>query len=163
MSFSNLIGQKNTQHIHFIPEVSVGYIFDVGFTWGFDLNITALNFDIQNQSPATLGLGLSYNRFMYKRTKLRNWGFNIVGFSDYIFIKTGGNWMKTKWGVNNRNKTTSNGLGINLELGGTINQHLPFFSIRMFDAANPCLWLPLRKQYIFSIKYIYKLPTSFHI
>ncbi len=161
ITFSNVIGQQKIKGPNFIPEVFFGYIFDVGFTWGGDLNITVINFDIPNQTPASIGLGLSYNRFLYKETKLRNWGFNIVGFSDYVFIKTGGNWMKTKWGVNNRNKTTSNGLGINLELGGVINQHLPFFSIRMFDAANPCLWLPLRKQYQLNLKYMYKYTNLF--
>jgi hypothetical protein len=146
---------QSLDNIHVIPEVSIGYVFGVNFTWGIDMNITSFDVDIPNQNPASFGLGVSYNRLVHKRQTLGNWGFNVVGFSDHAFLKVGAAWMMTKWGENRINKTTSNGLGFNIELGGMISNKLPYLSIRMFDPINPCLWLPLRKQYQINLKYMY--------
>lgn len=141
--------------IHIIPEVSIGYVFGVNFTWGIDVSVTSFDVNIPNQNPASFGVGVSYNRLAYKRQYLGNWGFNVVGFSDYAFAKVGAAWMQTKWGENKINKTTSSGLGFNMEVGGTFAEKMPFISFRMFDPVNPCLWLPLRKQYQVNLKYLY--------
>ena len=55
--------------------------------------------------------------------------------------------MKTTWGVDERNKSKSNGFGINAELGLRPGNYYPWISFRIFEETNQCLWLPLRKQY----------------
>ena len=159
--FFNLsFGQVNFNRIHIIPELSVGYVIGVAPTWGVDLNVTSLDFTTEAGNPYSSRIGVSYNRFYYKQMRLRNWGFSVVNFSDHAMLKLGTTWMRTRWGEGGRNKSTSNHFGFNFEIGGRIQPNHPWLSYRLFEPANPCLWLPLRKQHQINLKYSYDFPIS---
>ncbi len=150
--------QPNTNKLYITPEVSIGYIFDVAFTWGVDVNCTTFELDLSDQVSTTTGVGITFNRFYYRRTRFTSYSFNVVNFTNYSQIKIGANWMRTKWGEGFRNKSSSNAPGFNMELGGTFGKYAPWLTMRTFGESNKCLYLPLRKQYIASAKYLYSFP-----
>lgn len=152
------LAQVNVKDVHVIPELSVGYIMGVSFVWGIDVNITSFGFSISDNIRSTSGIGFTYNHFSYQRSNFNSFGFNLVNFTNYSQVKIGGNWIRTKWGENKINKSHSNQLGINFEVGATFSEYLPWLTFRAFGESNQCLWLPLRKQYQFNLKYLYDIP-----
>jgi len=152
--------QVSLDKIHVIPEISIGYILGVSFVWGFDVNLTSFDLKVSDKITCSTGIGLSYNCFKFGGSKFNSYSFNLVNFSDYSQIKIGGNWITTKWGANKVNKTHSYNLGFNLEVGGSPGEYFPWLTFRTFGESNKCLWLPLRKQYQFNMKYLMDIPIQ---
>ena len=69
--------QQIDNRLHVIPGLHVGYVFGVTTTWGVDLDITSFDFSLKEIGRVHSGIGFSYNRFKYQRSKYHSYAINI--------------------------------------------------------------------------------------
>jgi hypothetical protein len=131
-------------NVRLLPSVSFGYTFGKGINAGLGGAVSLLDYKIGNVR-SYLGFDISYavfshERKLYKNGFYRAFSINVLNVvNEMLITKAGITRTKLKWGLNNVNKSFSNGWGINLDIAVKVYLYSPHLGFRYFRINNVCM------------------------
>ncbi len=130
--------------IRAIPGLSVGYTFGKGLNCTASLGVSFFDYEI-NKRKGYSGLNISYSVFTHSRQLYENGYYRVFAinlmnvYNEQFLLKLGLAKTKLKWGVNEVNKSYSNGWGINIDAGFKPSLFSPYLGFRYFRINNICM------------------------
>ena len=127
-----------------IPGVCLGYTFGKGINFGLDLGVSFFDYQVNKMSGYS-GINFSYAIFTHRRELYKNGYYRVFAINlmnvvdDKFILKAGMAKTKLKWGVNNVNKSYSNGWGLNMAIAFKPFIYSPSVGFRFFKINNVCM------------------------
>jgi hypothetical protein len=143
----------------FTGSVDVGYTFHAGFTYGVKAGCGLIRFQVRN-TETFAGISAGYHTFRYTANR-----FNVISLSsmfrpgNYSEISLGLARTWYKWGLGNRNKSSSNSFGLYYDICARFPEgtHSLAIGYRAVSLNNRCLGFVTKKARTFYGGYKYDL------
>jgi hypothetical protein len=134
----------NEPSVKVIPGFSFGYTFGKGINAGVQLGFSFFDYKLDNRSGYA-GVNISFAVFTHARKLYENGYYRVFAvnlmnvYNEQFLLKLGLAKTKLKWGLNEVNKSYSNGWGINIDAGLKPFLFSPYVGFRYFRINNVCM------------------------
>lgn len=147
----NVYSQQNRSNFYISPMISVGYAFNSGYTYGFDITLGVLKIQ-DNIHPTNLAVATKFYFFNLQGTTNRVLSFNLVVENDYTRIGFGLAEVKRKWGFKSRN--IHRAFGPTTEFGVHFgNEYLPWIGFKTMTPLITADWFERKSIADFNLYY----------